>query len=93
LNCSNDFGPASRPCQPSGISLTSTVCVLAVFENYLLQLHQLGCEFAPFSFANLKISKANSCLSSSQIEFPILRLMLLQSKGHPATNNHVVYFV
>jgi hypothetical protein len=24
----------------------------------------------PFSFANLKISRANSCLSSSQIEFP-----------------------
>ncbi len=29
----NDFGPASKPCQPSGMFFTSTTCVLASFEK------------------------------------------------------------
>jgi len=33
LKFSKDLGPASRPCHPSGISLTSTTFVFAVFEK------------------------------------------------------------
>ena len=33
FNCSNVFGPASKPCHPAGISATLTICVFASFEN------------------------------------------------------------
>jgi hypothetical protein len=48
------------------------LCIGCIRKTICCNYINWDVNLATFSLANLKISKANSCLSSSQIEFPIL---------------------
>ena len=70
---SMDFGPASMPCQPSGISCDGTVWTSASLLNSLATRVWTESErLTPRSLARAMISTASGINSSSWSELPIL---------------------
>ena len=68
-----DAGPASMPSQPSGMSFTGQICVLASFEKASAATQSMpSTRFTPLALALAMMSSASCSLSSSQIELPIL---------------------